>query len=176
MKNLLPILLLALTACHSRRDKPVVDSAAVYKVPDDKAITKAVHDAYASISFKKGAEPLYDAIKNCFIPQAQLINYSTDTAQVTNIGQFIYLYRTFIEGDSIKLFCEQETYGKTEQFGRIAERISTYKNYVNTMDKLAETGVNSFQLIKTNDGWKVSSIIWDIERKGLKIPPYYTGK
>jgi len=44
---------------------------------------------------------------------------------------------------------------------------------MNTMDSAAQRGVNSFQLVKTPQGWKVSSIIWDIESPKLKIPDYY---
>jgi len=178
MKNALRYiaLMLALSACHSKSSTPKVDSVAAYTVPDEKAIKKAVDDAYTSISFKKGEQPRYDAIKNYFIPQAQFIHFRGDTTQVLNLGQFVYLYRTFIEGDSVKLVYEHEIFGKTEQFGKIAERMSTYETYMNTMDTVAERGVNSFQLIKTKQGWKVSSIIWDVEKKGLVVPGYYLGK
>jgi hypothetical protein len=44
------------------------------------------------------------------------------------------------------------------------------------MDSVTERGVNSFQLIKTAKGWKVSSIIWDVETAKLKIPDYYLKK
>jgi len=164
-----------LYSCTSHHDKTGVDSSTTaYSVPDDSAITKAVHEAYAAISFKKGEKPRYNDIKNYFIPEAQLINYRSDTAQVTSIGQFIDpLYKQFIEGNHIGMFYEEEIFGRTEQFGRVAHRISTYKTYLNTMDTVAERGVNSFQLIKTQNGWKVSSIIWDVEKPVLKIPDYY---
>ncbi len=168
---------IALSACHTKPTQPKVDSAAVYKVPDEEAINKAVDNAYHSICFNTGELPRYAEIKEAFIPQAQLINYRTpDSAQVTNINQFIYLYRTFIETGHIHYFYEKELFGKTEQFGNVASRTSTYATYLNHPDSLAERGVNSFQLIKTKAGWKVSSIIWDVEKPGLKIPGYYLGK
>jgi len=164
-----------LCSCTSHHNEAATDSSkSTYSLPDDSAITKAVHDAYSAISFKKGEKPRYNEIKNYFIPQAQLINYRSDTAQVTSIGQFIDpLYKQFIEGNHISMFYEEEIFCRTEQFGRVAHRISTYKTYLNTMDTVAERGVNSFQLIKTKDGWKVSSIIWDVEKPSLKIPGYY---
>ena len=179
MKRLLlySLCLVALSACHSKTAQPKVDSAAVYTVPDDGAITKAVHDAYASITFKKGEQLNYDSIKTHFIPQAQFINYGSDTAQITTVSQFIYLFRSFVEADTVYAYSEKELYGKNEQFGRIAERISTYKAITNSKKSNdTETGVNSFQLIKTHAGWKVSSIIWDVERPGLKVPAYYWEK
>jgi hypothetical protein len=178
MKNLFycSIILLALSACQGMGTKPGTDSTVAYTVPDEKAIDKAVLDAYGAICFKKGERPRYDEIRNYFIPQAQMINFRTDTAEVTNLSQFIYLYRTVMETGKVSLFYEKELYGKTEQFGNIASRISTYKTYMNTMDTAEERGVNSFQLIKTPAGWKVSSIIWDVEKPSLKIPWYYLKK
>lgn len=181
MKKLIPYIAIAifLYSCQGKNTGLLTDSTATgssYTVPDDQAIKKAVDDAYAAISFKKGEQPKYDSIQNYFIPKAQLINFRDDSAKVTSITQFVYLYRTFIEQDSVQMFYEKEIYGKTEQFGKIASRISTYKTYLNTMAKPEERGVNSFQLVKTPLGWKVSSIIWDVEHKGLKIPAYYLPK
>ncbi|MEO7214868.1 hypothetical protein [Mucilaginibacter sp.] len=180
MKNLLLIAVLALgiSACQSPEKKSTDVSAipSTYTVPEDSAITKAVHDAYAAISFKKGEKPRFDEIGNYFIPQAQLINFRTDTADITALPQFITLYKQFVTGGHIDMFYEEEAFGKTEQFGRVAHRISTYNTYLNTRDTIAERGVNSFQLIKTPKGWKVSSIIWDVESKKLSIPAYYLKK
>jgi len=175
MKTLLICLACAL-AISSCQTKVTLHASETYQVPDDSAITKAVHDAYTAISFKKGEKPRFSEIKNYFTPQAQLINFRTDTAQVTNINQFIDLYRQFVEGNHIGLFYEEELFGRTEQFGRVAHRISTYKTYLNRMDTIEERGVNSFQLIKTPYGWKVSSIIWDVEKPSLKVPEYYLKK
>jgi len=176
MKNLfiaVPMLLVGFASCNTAT---TTKGNVSYTVPDDSAITKAVHDAYAAISFKKDEKPKLTEIKNYFIPEAQLINFRTDTAQVTNFNQFVDLYKQFIEGNHISLFYEEELFGRTEQFGRVAHRISTYKTYLNRMDTIEERGVNSFQLIKTKDGWKVSSIIWDVEKPTLKIPGYYLKK
>jgi hypothetical protein len=179
MKNLLFLAacLLALSACQTKPGQPLADSTAVYHVPDEQAINKVVHNAYVSISFNKGDTPNYEHIKTYFIPKAQLIDNSTDSAQVTTISQFVYLYRSHVEADTVYAFSEKETSGKTEQFGKIAERFSTYTSTTDSKKiNNTETGVNSFQLIKTPAGWKISSIIWDVEKKGLKVPGYYGGK
>lgn len=164
-------------ACNTQAtgNKNTTTPTDTYTVPDDAAITKAVQDAYAAISFKNG-KPAYDSIGYYFIPQAQLINFRTDTAQVTPIKEFVDFYKQFIEGNKINMFYEEELFGRNEQFGNVAHRISTYKTYLNTMDSIAERGVNSFQLIKTPTGWKVSSIIWDVEKPSLPVPPYYLKK
>jgi len=149
---------------------------ATYTAPDEAAIKKAVDDAYSVISFKNGQSPRYDSIKYYFIPQAQLINFITDTAQILSIDDFVKAYKNYVETSKIQTFYEQEIYGRTDQFGNIAQRISSYKTYINSLDIVKERGVNSFQLIKTPQGWKVSSLIWNIEKTGLSIPDAYLGK
>ena len=167
------VFIIILIGCKISVKENVANADALsYKVPDDSAITKAVHDAYKCICFKNG-NPRYDSIKNYFIPQAQLINFRTDSATITNLPEFVDLYKQFIQSSKVNLFYEEALFGRTEQFGKIAHRISTYKTYLNTMDSIAERGVNSFQLIKTPAGWKVSSIIWDVEKTSLPVPDYY---
>lgn len=147
-----------------------------YTAPDDAAIKKAVDDAYAAISFKNSDTSKFNTIKDYFIPQAQLINYISDTAQILSISNFVKAFRNYVKTTNIQAFQEQEMYGRTDQFGNIAQRISSYKTYINVLDIVKERGVNSFQLIKTPQGWKVSGIIWDVEKTNLKIPDNYLEK
>jgi hypothetical protein len=163
-------------ACNSATTNSNAVKESGYTAPDEAAIKKAVDDAYAAISFKNGEQPRYDSIQYSFIPEAQLINFIADTAQILSISDFVKAYKNYVASTKIKIFNEQEIYGHTDQFGNIAQRISSYKTYVNSEDIVKERGVNSFQLIKTPQGWKVSSLIWDPEKTGLSIPDAYLGK
>lgn len=163
-------------SCSSNNSNTAPAADNTYTAPDDAAIKKAVDDAYAAISFKSGQQLAFDSIQYAFIPQAQLINYITDTAQILSIGDFVKAFKNYVETTKITSFKEEELYGKTDQYGKIAQRISTYKTYINSNDIVKERGVNSFQLIKTPQGWKVSSIIWDVEKSGVPIPNVYLGK
>lgn len=167
-----------LCACSAPPPKQPQATAAKpdYIVPDDSAITQAVKNAYAAISYNNDKVPSTAHIDSAFIPEAQLINFRAGIADVTSLQQFDKLYTDFVTKAKIKLFYEEEIFGRTEQFGKIAHRISTYTTYFNTRDSVAERGVNSFQLIKTPKGWKVSSIIWDVEKPDLKVPDYYLKK
>lgn len=172
------LLSMLLSACGSGNSSAEGDAATTsgYTAPDEAAIKKAVDDAYAALSFTAGEQPAFDSIQYAFIPQAQLINYIEDTAQVLSIADFVKAYKNYVETAGIKLFREEEVYGRTDQYGNIAQRISTYRTYVNLNDIVKERGVNSFQLIKTPQGWKVSSIVWDVENSGMPIPDVYLGK
>ena len=119
MKNILRYasLLITLTACHSKSTKPVVDSTAVYTVPDEHAIKQTVDSAYAAISFNKGEQPKFDELRKYCIPQAQFIQAQSDSVSALSLNQFLYLYRTMVEGQHIQYFHETSTHGKAEQFG-----------------------------------------------------------
>jgi hypothetical protein len=164
-----------LLACNSGSTVPETNNSTV-SMPNDAAIKKAVDDAYAAISFNEGQKPGYDSIQYAFIPKAQLINFIADTAQILSIDDFVKAFKNYVKTTNIKYFREEEIYGRTDQFGNIAQRISSYKTFANSTDIPTERGVNSFQLIKTPDGWRVSSIIWDVEDKTLPIPDYYLPK
>ena len=162
--------LILATACNTNSTNNSTQAA--HTAPDDAAIKKAVDDAYAAISFKAGEQPKYNNIQNYFIPKTQLINFISDTSQILSINDFVKAFKIYVESTKIQSFHEEEVYGKTEQFGNIAQRISTYKTYINSLDIVKERGVNSFQLIKTPQGWKVSGMIWDVEKTGKPIPYY----
>ncbi|MEP6684279.1 MAG: hypothetical protein ABJA35_13515 [Parafilimonas sp.] len=179
MKNIINIVVafaILFYSCNSADTNKNVSNINTITAPDEAAIKKAVDEAYASISFKQGETPHFESIKYAFIPQAQTINYISDTAQILSIDDFVKAFKNYVETTKIQSFTEQEIYGRTDQFGNIAQRISTYKNYVNSVDVVKERGVNSFQLIKTPQGWKVSSMIWNVEKPGLSIPDNYLGK
>ena len=174
MKSFFSILLMTVfVSCQNSNQKPVLQNPATVHATEDDAIKKAVADAYKAISFKKGEKLNFDAIKDYFIPQAQLLNFRSDSLEILTIDQFVKLYKTVVESNGISSFYEEEMKGSTDQFGRVAQRISSYKTYINSIDSITEKGVNSFQLIKTAQGWKVSSIIWDVESARLTIPDYY---
>lgn len=175
MKNLFLIITASLFfACNSGNN--TTTAPANETMPDEAAIKTAVDNAYASLSISNGKKPNADSFKSCFIPQAQLINFIADTAQILSIDNFVKAFSNFIETSKVNYYKEVEIYGKTDQFGNIAQRISSYKTFANNPDVVSERGVNSFQLIKTPNGWKVSSIIWDMEDKSLPIPKYYLPK
>ncbi len=70
-------------------------------------------------------------------------------------------------------FYEVETARRVEVFGTIAHVFSTYESRRAPGEKPFARGINSFQLVKTAQGWKVATILWDSEREGNPIPEKY---
>ena len=139
----------------------------------EKAINQAVLNAYEGISFEVGATPNYEALKAIFAPDAMLYNFRGDTLEGYSIDEFLVGFKASIDGGDMTGFNEIELGGETEYFGNIGHRISAYGSYINGADEIGEKGVNSFQLLKINGKWLVSSIIWDVEKEGQVIPERY---
>ncbi len=57
-----------------------------------------------------------------------------------------------------------EAGGKTEYFGKIANRISVNADYFNESEE-AEKGVNSIQLVKVNGKWLINSITGILKKR-----------
>ena len=70
-------------------------------------------------------------------------------------------------------FYESEVSHRVETFGNIAHVFSTYESRRAPGEKPFARGINSFQLIKTESGWKIMTILWDTEREGNPLPAKY---
>jgi hypothetical protein len=70
-------------------------------------------------------------------------------------------------------FYEASVANRVESFGNIAHVFSTYESRRAPGEKPFARGINSFQLVKDGDAWKVMTILWDSEREGNPIPEKY---
>ena len=68
-------------------------------------------------------------------------------------------------------FFEVETGREIRVFGNIAHVWSAYEARTAPDDAVPERrGINSIQLYKGEDGWKIIQMIWDNERDGVPLP------
>lgn len=73
-------------------------------------------------------------------------------------------------------FWEREIWSRTERFGRIAHVLSTYESRVGAADaEPTGRGINSFQLIRHDGRWWITSILFDVEAPDRQIPERYGG-
>lgn len=140
---------------------------------DELAINEVVKKAYAIISFEEGASPNYDGFGEIFTPDAILHNFRSGTLETLSISDLIEGLKAGIEAGELVSFDEIELGGETEYFGKVGHRISSYATHLDQDGVPDERGVNSFQLLNLDGTWKVSSIIWDIEKEGQAIPDKY---
>lgn len=139
------------------------------------AINAAVTSVYTAISFDNEQKADIALLKEVFTEDAFLKSFRGGRLQRFEIADYIKSYSELLQSGSFKAIIEKERWGKTEYFGHIAHRISTYELYYNDTENRAELGVNSFQLVKINGKWRVSSVIFDVETDEQKISKAYLG-
>ena len=129
---------------------------------------------YAAISFGAGGKPDLQRLKSLFLLPGILINNNLEAPVVWDLEAFIETYRQQISGGAVHSFMEEEITSRTELFGAIAHRFSTYQARVQEGDSEAVIqGINSIQFIKTGGAWRVVSIIWNDQKEDLPIPEKY---
>ena len=128
---------------------------------------------YSCISFLQGERPDLERLRSLFIEKGILIN-NNDDPLIFTIDQFMDAIDMQLSAGSLKSFSEEEVAERTEIFGKIAHRFSTYEARFDPDDVEPLTvGINSIQLVKVGDSWLVSSLVWNDEREGRRVPDKY---
>lgn len=136
-------------------------------------IEELTNSLYSCISFRQGEKPDLARLKSLFIKEGMLINNNGDPLIFT-IDQFVDALGYQVSTGSLKSFSEREVAERTEIFGKIAHRFSTYEARFDPDDPEPLTvGVNSIQFIKVGDSWHVNGLIWNDEAEDRKIPEKY---
>ena len=96
------------------------------------------------------------------IPDIIIIKKTGLTEVVYNLANFIEPRKAILSDGTLTNFQEQELHEDTQIIGHIAQRQSRYQKSGNLSGKsFIETGTKLFQFIKTNNGWKINSLIWE---------------
>ncbi|MDQ3698664.1 MAG: hypothetical protein M3373_11675 [Gemmatimonadota bacterium] len=182
----LPALVLALPlagAAAQGRDTTKSPAAATPTIPppvaragDVASIDAIIEALYDVISGPAGQKRDWDRFRSLFAPGARLIvarPLETGGAQAVVMDPERYVERAGpgLERDG---FFERELSHKTETFGNIAHRFSTYdsRRAEDDAEPFAR-GINSIQLLKDGGRWWVVTVFWDSERPGSPIPRAY---
>jgi hypothetical protein len=94
------------------------------------------------------------------------------------VQQFIEVVQEQIKSGDLEAFREQEIASKTEVFGKIAHRFSTYEAYIRSLYKRKRcssvyVGFNSIQFIQVAGTWQVTSLAWNDQRPDRIMPAKY---
>ncbi len=138
-------------------------------------IDSVVHRLYKGLSFDDGQWKDAEKIEPFFFSDSRIISNFGIAPQATTIEQYIAAVRSNILKQGIITIEEMEIFSKTDVFGKVAQRLSTYEIKFSFKEKneVVRRGINLLQLINDGGIWKVSSIIWDRESDQLKIPDQY---
>ena len=138
------------------------------------AIQSLVEQFFAAVSFPEGGAPQYERIRDLFIPEGRLIKNSGDVPEISDLDAFIAPRQALVDEGRLTAFEEVELASRTEAFGNIAHRLSTYeKRGVQDGVAFSAIGVITTQFIATPEGWRMTTMAWDDERAGLVVPDDY---
>lgn len=71
-------------------------------------------------------------------------------------------------------FWEREIASRMEIFGNIAHLFSTYESRLESeASEPVSRGINSIQMVRSNERWMIVSLIFDVERPDNPIPGRY---
>jgi len=93
---------------------------------DQREIDELTETLYSCISFRKGERPDLERLRGLFIEEGMLIN-NNDDPLIFTIDQFVDAIDYQLLAGSLKSFSEREIAERTEIFGKIAHRFSTYE-------------------------------------------------
>lgn len=134
------------------------------------AVTRAVYDVISGPAGPRN----WERFRSLFAEGARMINFrSTPQGPVLNVMTPDDYVKRAGANTTTNGFFEAEVARRVETFGNIAHIFSTYESRRAPGDKPFARGINSFQLVKEGNAWKVMTILWDSERAGNPLPEKY---
>ena len=179
MKRLKLVLLAAVTLAAvapagAQQPAPApVPAARPADVASEEAIITALYDV---ISGPAGTARNWDRMRSLFHPEARLIpagraQDGSYRIRVMTLSDWIAGAEPYFAREG---FFERELAFRSERFGQIVHRFSTYDSRHAASDTAAfARGINSIQLFNDGRRWWVMNIMWDAERPGLTLPEEY---
>jgi hypothetical protein len=125
------------------------------------AIDRLIAAFYAVFDNRDGRSPNTSALFEMFTPRAVITRIGPDGVDEWDIEAFISPREKLLTGSSLSAFYEWEVEARTTALRDIASRYSRYqKDGVFNGVSCAGEGNMFFQLCRTAEAWRISSILW----------------
>lgn len=141
-----------------------------------KTLDSTIETLYGVISGEAGEKRDWELFKYLFTDDAQLIpSYKGEDGNITYraMSPEGYMERSgkWLEENG---FFEKEIHRVTESFGQVTHIFSTYESYRSEQDeKPFARGINSIQLMKSENRWWIVNVYWTAESEDNPIPDKY---
>ena len=129
---------------------------------DEEAIRKVVRQIYEAISGPAGARN-WALMARAFVPEGRMVVVHRDNeggVQLQPLTVADY-ERTRAPYFNANAFYENETRSDITVEGNLAHAISHYESRRDPAEAPFDSGVNFVQLVRTSDGWRVLSTMWE---------------
>jgi rhomboid family GlyGly-CTERM serine protease len=146
-------------------------ASATQQAVDDPAIERVMKLLYAVISFEEGDEPNWKGLQEVFSKHARITRVTPEGTDHMDVSNFVAMTRNLVDVGVYTSFYEFELARNIDKFGDIAQVWSHYetRRNRNARDALGR-GVNSIQLIREENAWRVLGLLWD-ETRASTISP-----
>jgi hypothetical protein len=127
---------------------------------------KAAIDALTTAFFEAFSSPdRVPLIAQLFIPQGMIIKNLGAQPVVYSVPEFIAPRLELLASCRLTDFSEAETAERTQIWGNVAQRWSSYrKSGILDGQPFTGGGCKSSQFVNTPEGWRLCSLIWDDEQ------------
>jgi hypothetical protein len=135
--------------------------------PAEKSAINEIVNIFFSIFNNTERMPDLSTIYSVCIPQTIIIKKTSSSEEIYTLETFIEPRKKMLTDGTLTVFEEHETKAETHITGNIAQRYSAYEKsgYLNG-NFFKASGHKYFQFIRTTEGWKINSLIWEDEIAG----------
>lgn len=139
------------------------------------SIDGIVKEVLKIVSGEKGQARDWETFRSLFLPTAHLTVKSHDPSQkqsiqTVSLEEFIQMVT---EGSHESSFQEYELGKTVDEYNGIAQ---VFQAYYSKDGEQQERGINSYQLVYSENRWWIANIIWTGDSNGVKIPKKYLRK
>jgi hypothetical protein len=126
------------------------------------SIAEVLEQLYQVISFEEGGEPSFSGLQHVFSKHARITRVSPEGTDYMDLSGFLEMVRSMFEAGAYTSFHEFELARRVQSFGNMAQVWSLYETRCHRLARDAlNRGVNSIQLLRESEGWRVVALLWD---------------
>ena len=129
------------------------------------AIDEVITQVFEAICFTEDEGPNMHRMTELFVKEGLLINYNEEEPLILPVEQFIKHFEQMAADGIIPSLEDKELRHETRVYDRVAHRFSFYEARFKANEAPFARGVNSIQLIKTEHGWKLTSMAWNDDNR-----------
>jgi hypothetical protein len=138
---------------------------------DRAAVDAVVATFFAAFTSGPDLDDRLDALRAVVLPGAVVVQACGKEPVALDVESFLAPRRALLSGGTLHEFREEEVEGRTDLYGDVAQRWSTYaKTWLAEGERCTGSGSKTLQLVRTAAGWRISALAWDDAREGLPPP------
>jgi hypothetical protein len=137
----------------------------------DEALDEVLRELYRAISFPEGGSPDWEGMAKLFLGCARITRITPEARDEFDVDTFLAMLTELLESGIYTSFFESEVGRRTELFGSMAHVLSAYETKRNAeATARLGAGVNSIQLVREKETWRILSLLWDEGDSHLVFP------